>query len=186
MSGQHRLFRTRRARQDLIEIWEHGAAENPPAADALLDDIENACSRLIDHPRLVPARDDIRPGWRYLIVGDTVALHRIIDEGIDIVRDDGDEGGALLLYPGGRSGHCVPADRRPSRIGRRRRQPGQQLRLARRRPAALCPRVGDAARLGRKTRARREGARDPRRGTGGAGGWYGCRKHACKAGGEQR
>ncbi len=104
MSGQRRLFRTRRARQDLIEIWEHGAAENPPAADALLDDIKNACSRLIDHPRLVPARDDIRPGLRYLIVGDTVALHRIIDEGIDIIRVDGDEGGALLLDRVGEAG----------------------------------------------------------------------------------
>lgn len=86
MSGQRRLFRTRRARQDLIEIWEHVAADHPAAADALLDHIENACSQLTNHPRLGPARDDIRPGLRYLIVGDYVALYRIIDEGVDIVR----------------------------------------------------------------------------------------------------
>jgi toxin ParE1/3/4 len=79
MSGQRRLFRTHRARQDLIEIWEHVAADNPAAADALLDHIEKTCSQLIDHPRLGPARDDIRPGFRYLIVGDYVALYRIID-----------------------------------------------------------------------------------------------------------
>jgi toxin ParE1/3/4 len=86
MSGQRRLFRTRRARQDLIEIWEHVAADNPAAADALLDRIDDACSRLIDHPRLGPARDDIRPGLRYLVVGDYLVLYRIIDEGIEIVR----------------------------------------------------------------------------------------------------
>ena len=86
MSGQRWLFRTRRARQDLIEIWEHVAADNPAAADALLDHIDGACSRLIDHPRLGPARDDIRPGLQYVIVGDYVALYRIIDEGIEIVR----------------------------------------------------------------------------------------------------
>ncbi len=86
MSGQRRLFRTRRARQDLIEIWEHIAADNPSAADALLDRIDDACSRLIDHPRIGPARDDIRPGLRYLVVGDYVALYRVIDEGVEIVR----------------------------------------------------------------------------------------------------
>jgi toxin ParE1/3/4 len=74
MSGQRRLFRTRRARRDLIEIWEQIAADNPAAADALLDRIDDACSRLIDHPRLGPARDDIRSGLRYVIVGDYVAF----------------------------------------------------------------------------------------------------------------
>ena len=86
MSGQRRLFRTRRARQDLIEIRDHVAADNPAAADALLDRIDDACSRLNEHPRLGPARDDIRPGLRYLIVGDYVVLYRLLDDGVEIVR----------------------------------------------------------------------------------------------------
>ncbi|TVS00306.1 MAG: type II toxin-antitoxin system RelE/ParE family toxin [Rhodospirillales bacterium] len=86
MSGRRRLFRTLRARQDLIEIWEHVTADNPAAADALLDRIDDACSRLIDHPRLGPARDDIRPGLRYRIVSDYVVLYRLIDDDVEIVR----------------------------------------------------------------------------------------------------
>lgn len=86
MSGQRRLCRSRRAVQDLIEIWGHISADNPAATDAVLERIDGACSRLIDHPRLGPARDDIRPGFRYLIVGTYVALYRITDDGIEIVR----------------------------------------------------------------------------------------------------
>ena len=37
-------------------------------------------------PRLGPPRDDIRPGLRYLIVGDYVVLYRLIDEDVEIVR----------------------------------------------------------------------------------------------------
>jgi toxin ParE1/3/4 len=35
-----RLFRTRRADNDIVEIWSHVAADSETAADALLDRIE--------------------------------------------------------------------------------------------------------------------------------------------------
>ena len=44
------------------------------------------------------------------------------------------------------------------------REPGRQLRLARDRPAALAPRMGDAAGVGRPAGARRAGAGAPRGG----------------------
>ena len=50
------------------------------------------------------------------------------------------------------------------------RQPGRHLRLARRRAAALDPRVGDAAGLGRQAGAGRAGAGDPGGGVGDVGG----------------
>jgi plasmid stabilization system protein ParE len=56
-----RLVRTRRARQDLVEIWQYIAADNPTAADALLDRIDESCRRLAEHPQLGPCRHDIRP-----------------------------------------------------------------------------------------------------------------------------
>lgn len=86
MSRRRRLFRTRRARQDLIDIWGHIAADNPQAADAVLDRIDKGCLGLLDHPQLEPARDDIRPGLRYLIVGNYVILYRIVDDGVEIIR----------------------------------------------------------------------------------------------------
>lgn len=86
MSRPRRLFRTRRARQDLIEIWSHIAAENPAAADTLLDRIDENCTRLTRHPHVGPARDDIRPGLRYLVVGDYIMLYRLVDDDVEIVR----------------------------------------------------------------------------------------------------
>ena len=83
----------------------------------------------------------------------------------------------LVRLPGGggwRSHRC--ASRRPTacrlgaRCARRPRQSGRLLRLARCRAAALDPRMGDAAGLGRQARAHRAGARDPGGGAGGTGG----------------
>lgn len=86
MSRNGRCIRTRRARQDLVGIWRHIAADNPAAADGLLDRIDERCARLVESPRLGPPRDDIRPGLRYVVVGEYLILYRIIDEGILIVR----------------------------------------------------------------------------------------------------
>ena len=83
---RRRLFRTRQARRDLIGIWDHIAADNPAAADDLLDRIDEGCVGLLEHPRLGPARDDIRPGRGYRIVGEYVVLYRLVGEDVEIVR----------------------------------------------------------------------------------------------------
>ncbi len=64
-----RILRTRRARQDLIEIWRFVATDDMAAADELLDVIDGKCVLLAENPRLGPSRDDIRPGLRYFIAG---------------------------------------------------------------------------------------------------------------------
>lgn len=81
-----RLIRTRRARQDLIDIWRYAAKDDPAAADGLLDRIDAACQALLDFPELGPTRDDIRPGLRYRVVGSYLVLYRIADTDIEIVR----------------------------------------------------------------------------------------------------
>lgn len=86
MGGARRFVRTRRARQDLIEVWKYIAADNSTAADALLDRIDESCRTLAEHPQLGPSRHDIRPGLRYFIVGEYVILYRTIDDGVEIVR----------------------------------------------------------------------------------------------------
>ncbi len=77
---------TRAAREDLIAIWTHIAEDNPQAAGRVLDRLEEAANRLADTPQIGRARDDIRPGLRYLVSGSYLLLYRIRDGGIEIVR----------------------------------------------------------------------------------------------------
>jgi len=58
-----------RARSDLKRIWRFVARDNEPAADRLLLAIESRIATLAAFPQSAPARDDIRPGFRMLIVG---------------------------------------------------------------------------------------------------------------------
>ena len=68
---------TKKAREDLIDIWLHIAEDDPTAADRVLDRLDDAASHLADHPEIGAARDDIRPGLRYLISGSYLLLYRI-------------------------------------------------------------------------------------------------------------
>jgi toxin ParE1/3/4 len=80
------VYFTRAAREDLIAIWTHIAEDNPQAADRVLDRLEEAANRLVENPQIGPARDDIRPGLRYLVSGSYLLLYRIREGGIEIVR----------------------------------------------------------------------------------------------------
>lgn len=78
--------RTAQADEDLIDIWVYIAADNPQAADGLLDEIESKCLLLAEQPCLGPARPDIAPELRYFPVGRYLILYREIAEGIEAVR----------------------------------------------------------------------------------------------------
>jgi toxin ParE1/3/4 len=79
-------FFSRRAREDLIDIWLHIAADDPDAADRVLDRLEMAATNLTENPRMGPARDDIRLGLRYLVSDTYLLLYRIAGGGVEIVR----------------------------------------------------------------------------------------------------
>ncbi|MBD2772952.1 type II toxin-antitoxin system RelE/ParE family toxin [Iningainema tapete] len=78
--------RTAKTEEDLIEIWTYIAADNPAAADRLLDQIDAKCQMLADNPGLGQARPDIAPQLRYFPVGRYLILYRVISEGIEVVR----------------------------------------------------------------------------------------------------
>ena len=80
------IRRTAQAEEDLIDLWLYIAQDNPGAADRLLDEIEDKCALLADHPQLGPARLDIAADCRYLPVGNYLILYRIILDGIEVVR----------------------------------------------------------------------------------------------------
>ena len=48
--------------------------------------MDEAANHLVDHPEMGAARDDIRPGLRYLISGSYLLLYRITDAGVEVVR----------------------------------------------------------------------------------------------------
>ncbi len=77
---------THQARQDLIDIGTHIAADSLDTALQCLDRIETRCLRLATFPELGPARPDLAPGVRMLVVERWVALYRLIEEGVEIVR----------------------------------------------------------------------------------------------------
>jgi toxin ParE1/3/4 len=80
------LVRTDRADEDLIEIWASIAADNPGAADRVLDAIEARWLQLAQHPYSGMAREDISPNIRHLILGQYLTLYTVSDECVEIVR----------------------------------------------------------------------------------------------------
>lgn len=76
---------SRRAEEELRQVWRYIAAENPAAADRLLLRIDDKLQRLRDFPRIGTLRDDIRPGLRMLVEGNYLLLYEH-DAGSDTVE----------------------------------------------------------------------------------------------------
>ncbi|MBU3888468.1 type II toxin-antitoxin system RelE/ParE family toxin [Methylosinus sporium] len=96
-----KLHYTRRAREDLIDIWLYIAPRNSDAlADAIYDRIEESCARLAQHPQLGRTRPEIAPDARALVVERWLALYRLTDYGAQIVRIvDGARDLAAIEWP---------------------------------------------------------------------------------------
>ncbi|KMO10838.1 type II toxin-antitoxin system RelE/ParE family toxin [Methylobacterium indicum] len=80
------IRRTRRAAEDLIDIWSTVAGDDPSAADRLLDAIEQRQHQLRMHPYSGVSREEIAPGLRHLVIGQYLILYRVEAEAIEIVR----------------------------------------------------------------------------------------------------
>lgn len=80
------ILRTALAEDDLIDIWLYIAAENPDAADRLLDRIERRTQLLATQPFAGPARDDLDSGVRQLVVGNYLMFYRVENDTILILR----------------------------------------------------------------------------------------------------
>ena len=77
---------TEEAEEDLIDIWNYIAQDNPQAADNLLDEIDARSTALASSPYLGAARPDIAPELRHSLVGRYLVLYRTITDGVQIVR----------------------------------------------------------------------------------------------------
>jgi toxin ParE1/3/4 len=81
-----RVVFTPRARADLDDLWLHVALANPAAADRLIDRIVDKCQGLADYPQLGPVRLAIAPDARAIVVGEYLALYRVVGFDAVIVR----------------------------------------------------------------------------------------------------
>jgi toxin ParE1/3/4 len=78
---------THQAREDLLGIWLYIAPRNSEAvADRIYDGIEEACQFLREHRQLGPARPEIAQDARVLIIERWLALYRLTDDGVQVVR----------------------------------------------------------------------------------------------------
>lgn len=81
-----RLDHSPAARADLIDIWLYIGAENPRAADRVLDSIDRRLQELLQHPYAGLLRDDVGPGVRRVVIGRYLAFYRVSEQAIEVLR----------------------------------------------------------------------------------------------------
>lgn len=59
---------TRRAREDLLDIWLHVAQDNPAAADRVADLIQASCETLKARPHIGRTRREIAEDARSIVI----------------------------------------------------------------------------------------------------------------------
>lgn len=82
--GKYRF--TPEAEADLNGIWEYIAEDNPVAAFAVIDRIEEKCGLLSDQPRMGQRCENLAPALRSFPVGNYMIFYRKATNGIDIIR----------------------------------------------------------------------------------------------------
>lgn len=75
------------AKADLREIWLYTEEQwGEQQADRYLQGLEQCCERLVDHPTLGTAREDLRAGYRSILEGRHLIVYRHHLGRIEIVR----------------------------------------------------------------------------------------------------
>ena len=75
------------AEQDLVDIWIYTAEQwSFDQADSYSEELVVSLNRLIKHPQLGLARDDLRSGYRALTVNQHIAFYKVETDNIQIIR----------------------------------------------------------------------------------------------------
>lgn len=77
---------TRRARRDVLQIWQCIASDSEPAADRFIDVLVHHFRLLGDLPEAGRARDELRPGYRSFPVGEYLIFYRVHKPGVHIMH----------------------------------------------------------------------------------------------------
>ena len=81
-----KLQLTPQAVADLQEIAVYIAAENPRAANAVVDTIERRLRRLVQHPHIGIPSEDIGPDIRRLVMGQYLAFYTVAASTVRVLR----------------------------------------------------------------------------------------------------
>jgi toxin ParE1/3/4 len=74
------------AQDDLNDIWEFIAQDNPYAATRLVDLVEQKCDLLAENPEIGRKRDDLAPELRSFPVKSYVIYYRYRKKAIEVIR----------------------------------------------------------------------------------------------------
>ena len=74
------------ARQDLLDIFDYMARDNPIAAANWIDKIEERCELIARTPEFGEVRPEYGADIRSNVVGRYVIFYRPINDGIEVVR----------------------------------------------------------------------------------------------------
>lgn len=77
---------TEQAEADLDDLWAYIAANNPDAADRLVDAVLDGSRLHVRLPDSGRSRDDLRPGIRCFVVSPYVVYYRHVEETIEVLR----------------------------------------------------------------------------------------------------
>src|ERR1043166_7569139 len=81
-----RIIRAPAAEADAVEIWAYIAADNPSAADRLLNRFDRIFLKLSAQPHLGKAVEEIAPRLRFIPIGSCLILYRALEDGVEIAR----------------------------------------------------------------------------------------------------
>jgi toxin ParE1/3/4 len=75
-----------RAQEDLLEIWEYIARENPESAERQLQTFRDKFELLLNHPLIGRERNEIFIGLRSFPAGRYVIFYQPMDYGVEVLR----------------------------------------------------------------------------------------------------
>lgn len=81
-----RVYATRQAELDLIEIWLYVAEDSEEAADRLVYRIDEMCENLASNPQIGRQRNELAPQLRSHPVLNYLLFYRPRIDGIDLIR----------------------------------------------------------------------------------------------------
>jgi len=74
------------AAADMEGVALYITAENPRAAQAVVDAIERRLRQLLQHPHAGLLREDIGPGIRRVVIGQYLAFYRVTPDAVHVLR----------------------------------------------------------------------------------------------------
>ena len=77
---------TKQSKQDLDDIWEYIACDNPGAADDFIDSLYTKCCLLAERPEIGKERPEIRHDVRSFPVGNYLIFYHLQDRLVIIDR----------------------------------------------------------------------------------------------------